>query len=999
MFRCVSFINFALFALLYTSDARAQSTFRLIQNIDFPSPELDLNPSLRQPDVTEAWDVTVDSATQTALADAAPGDLLEIDFLPGTSYTVMLNRFHSTADNAYTWTGRVDGDPNASFTLSTVNDVTLASLIFGNGDVYSISYTEDGHHQGTRGRVPEGLLCGGDSHNHPAITGGLVSPLPAIGSEGTLNGFRTRADSPNALDILTAYTSAARIKAGGYSGIQAIINMNFSFANQVFADSGFADFSFANVGTVEVDYTQNTSDIGVDLDRLTFLSDGWIDIVHPIRDSVRADIVTLLVPDSDGSVVGLAWIYSTGKDATGGFNVVSTKTILTQVIFLHEVGHNMGLQHINDPANVMNPSISQPVVSFNSTQRSSVLNAAPVLANFRERGSVGPRFLTQLQNVTTSVQQGAKVPVVRKLVNIGTGLLNFSASADASWISVSPTAGTVPDWGKRETTITLTLDTTGLAAGSRSGLVTATGNSLNGSYPIWVNLTVIGGAPQNDNFINGETISGFSGVAYGTNLNATVEPAESSMAGQNSIWYKWKAHNNRAVTFSTIGSGFNTALGVYTGAPGTFQQVAFNDDFSSGVQQSQASFDVTSGTVYYVRVTGSAVETGNIQLTWMPSTPEEPVIEVAPHLILLKTSEGVKSGYVDLKITNPGTGTLNYTLSEEADWVHAFPVDGALTGPNAEKWHRLYFKTGTLAAGIYNTTVIISSSGIRNSPYELPVSLVVTNGPPPNDLFENIQPIYGRNGIVYGANVNGTMGTHPFEIQQDMRHSVWYRWTVPQDWFSTQSVTFRTAGSSFTVKLISESVDNAVVARLGTGQLSIPAGDLAVGRSFNLILSGNNPDDMGMLQLSWGDNKPANDNFVNAETVAGSAGYVYGRNTYATNETGEPGIIDGQARSQSVWYKWISVESENGSMTFDTKGSDYDTVLGVYTGSAVGTLTLVAGNNDDPAATSGESKVTINQSVGSTYYILVDGAVNETGNIQLNWSDGSNSVVRDWQIY
>src|SRR5689334_19424844 len=95
--------------------------------------------------------------------------------------------------------------------------------------------------------------------------------------------------------------------------------------------------------------------------------------------------------------------------------------------------------------------------------------------------------------------------------------------------------------------------------------------------------------------------------------------------------------------------------------------------------------------------------------------------------------------------------------------------------------------------------------------------------------------------------------------------------------------------------------------------------------------------------------QPANDNFANAQVVAGANGIVIGSNVGATTETGEPAIT-GVPAAASIWYTWTAQAS--GATTFDTFGStnqtggSLDTRLAIYTGGNLGNLTLV-GENDD----------------------------------------------------
>jgi peptidyl-Asp metalloendopeptidase len=127
---------------------------------------------------------------------------------------------------------------------------------------------------------------------------------------------------------------------------------------------------------------------------------------------------------------------------------------------------------------------------------------------------------------------------------------------------------------------------------------------------------------------------------------------------------------------------------------------------------------------------------------------------------------------------------------------------------------------------------------------------------------------------------------------------------------------------------------------------------------------------------------PANDNFANAQVISGNSGTVTGSNVGATKEPGEPNHA-GNAGGASVWYRWTP--STSGSATIDTIGSNFDTLLAVYIGSAVNSLTLIA-SNDDIGGGNLQSRVTFSATAGTTYSIAVDGYGGATGNITLNWS-------------
>ena len=139
---------------------------------------------------------------------------------------------------------------------------------------------------------------------------------------------------------------------------------------------------------------------------------------------------------------------------------------------------------------------------------------------------------------------------------------------------------------------------------------------------------------------------------------------------------------------------------------------------------------------------------------------------------------------------------------------------------------------------------------------------------------------------------------------------------------------------------------------------------------------------------------PANDNFASSQVIGGCSGSVTGTNFAATKEAGEPNNPDSPTSTKSVWYQWQAPST--GSVTITTSGSDFDTILSVYTGSSVGSLSLVPnGTNDDVVPGSDvTSSVTISVTQGTLYSIAVngydnDGTGGDTGNIKLNWSESN----------
>ncbi|MCY4510403.1 MAG: hypothetical protein OXG35_26120, partial [Acidobacteria bacterium] len=185
---------------------------------------------------------------------------------------------------------------------------------------------------------------------------GLSGPLPPGLRSAPfewLNVFSTRACAPAAwrewlktfrfsgrlceagpdvwIDVAVVYTPAARAGAGGTAAIEAVIDLLIAETNWAYEASGVRH-RVALTAREEVAYVE-TGNSGVDIGRLSDPADGHIDGVHDLRDRVGADLVSLMVDDSD---------FARGE-LPGPFSLVTRQS--AGRTFAHELGHNMGLSH------------------------------------------------------------------------------------------------------------------------------------------------------------------------------------------------------------------------------------------------------------------------------------------------------------------------------------------------------------------------------------------------------------------------------------------------------------------------------------------------------------------------------------------------------------------------------------------------------------------------------------------------------------------------------
>lgn len=118
---------------------------------------------------------------------------------------------------------------------------------------------------------------------------------------------------------------------------------------------------------------------------------------------------------------------------------------------------------------------------------------------------------------------------------------------------------------------------------------------------------------------------------------------------------------------------------------------------------------------------------------------------------------------------------------------------------------------------------------------------------------------------------------------------------------------------------------------------------------------------------------PANDDFANREVLNGSLPIEASRsNVEATKESGE--ALQGLAPAgHSVWFEWEATSTE--WVTVGACDSDFPELLGVYTGTAVNSLTKVASGNaeEGPNCPFQQREYTFKAISGAKYEIAVDG--------------------------
>lgn len=274
---------------------------------------------------------------------------------------------------------------------------------------------------------------------------------------------------------------------------------------------------------------------------------------------------------------------------------------------------------------------------------------------------------------------------------------------------------------------------------------------------------------------------------------------------------------------------------------------------------------------------------------------------------------------------------------------------------------------------------------------------VSASSEPPTDLWSN-SPLVTAPYSVTSVDVTGA-GTDTSDPVPSCRNSavnktVWFRFTPPTDGTvvaNTFNSNYNTVLSAYTgtpaTPFVPVADPNAcneqAPGHIGAGSSQVYFHVTAQVTYSFMISTPNNSG--GSLSVSANIYLiPANDSFANAIVINPAVvsftdtGSNFEAMPFDANDPPTIAPCTINDNSKSVWYQFTP--AANGTITVDTLGSSYDTILAAYTG-GIGSFSQVACNDDAPNTGTLQSRISFNGTVGTRYSFMVAGVGGDVGTL------------------
>ena len=297
-------------------------------------------------------------------------------------------------------------------------------------------------------------------------------------------------------------------------------------------------------------------------------------------------------------------------------------------------------------------------------------------------------------SLSFSFQTGGTTPAAQNLAVSSSGTaFTYSIATSAAWLMASPSGGTTPG------SVSVSVNPSGLAAGTYNGNVTITASGTSNS-PKTVPVTLTVTTPTAPTIGVSPASLSFSFTTGG----ATPAAQNVSVTGSSAVGYS--AASSAAWLTVTPASGTT---------PGTL---------SVGINPSGLAAGTYNGTITVTAASASnSPQKVGVTLVVSSSTTGNPSLTITPATVSFKYAQGsTTSGTQSLTVNSSGSALSITATASGGNWLSVSPASGSTPATL-----KVMANPTGMAAGTYNGSISITSTGAGNSPQTVPVTLTITS--------------------------------------------------------------------------------------------------------------------------------------------------------------------------------------------------------------------------------------------------------------------------------
>ena len=335
-----------------------------------------------------------------------------------------------------------------------------------------------------------------------------------------------------------------------------------------------------------------------------------------------------------------------------------------------------------DPDNLGPGTYEADVTVIARTAADSQITTIPVTFVVQRPGlNVSPSAI----NESTNIGSNAVFNETVQISNSGTGRLDWTASAGASWLSLGATSGS------GDAAVPVTISSAGLAGGTyHEDIVVTAPGALGSPAHVSVTLTVLAPGLAVTPSSIGDTVPAGTTVPSTRTLHVTN-------SGNGAI--TWTA------TKTQVWVGLSKTAG---GAP---------DDVIVTLDPNGLPPGFYSDTIVF---TSPEATNGPIKVPVTFGITQPGLVVTPPAINATAEERDNKQQNFDLSISNSGGGTLAWFASADAPWISISPQAGL-----APSTLNVKVDPRGLGVGTYSGNVTVSSPGAMGSPFVVPVQLTI----------------------------------------------------------------------------------------------------------------------------------------------------------------------------------------------------------------------------------------------------------------------------------